>query len=203
MNKITIDENVKDFDIIPFENQLLLTTLSDDNCRFFNLNDHKEINNIYDSLSLLKLPNIIKSIQTQFTKDFITTFVPEEKYNAGSQNILFNGYVTYHSDNVLRYWLQTSFGFILLESLQLPENIEIFNFLVSFDKTLIVYNNKFEIYSLVKDNNGHRESVYLFSEDIQSTVKVKFVKKGIVKLQKSKEFDSKIINFSYFKQMGM
>ncbi|ORX51762.1 WD40 repeat-like protein [Piromyces finnis] len=204
MKKIVVDEEVKNFDIIPYENQLVLVTLSDNNCRFFNLTDSKEIDSIYNSLFLLKLPDIVRAIQTQFTKDFVTSFVSEEKYNESSQNILFNGYVTYHKDNILRYWLQTSYGFIFLESLPLPENIEIFDFLVSFDKTLIVYNNKFEIYSLEKDKSNCRDSIYPYSDSIHSTIKkTTFVKKGVVKLQKTKEFKSKIINFSYYKQMGI
>jgi len=153
VSKIDIDENITDFDIVPYEDKLLLATLNDVNCRFFRLVDNKEENFIYDDLSLLKLPDITKSIQTQFTKNFIINFISEEKYSENSENILFNGYVTYHKDSSMRYWLQTSYGFILLETLQLPENVKIFDFIVSYDKTLIIFDNKLEIYSFVKDND--------------------------------------------------
>jgi WD40 repeat protein len=195
VSKIDIDENITDFDIVPYEDKLLLATLNDVNCRFFRLVDNKEENFIYDDLSLLKLPDITKSIQTQFTKNFIINFISEEKYSENSENILFNGYVTYHKDSSMRYWLQTSYGFILLETLQLPENVKIFDFIVSYDKTLIIFDNKLEIYSFVKDNDTES------SNKDSSSKRVK-VKNGRVKLQKSKEFDSKIEDFSYYKQIG-
>lgn len=173
-----------------------MVTLSNKNCRFFSIQDNTEEVKLYDSLSLLNLPDIIKAIQTQFTKDFITSFISEEKYNDYSQNILFNGYVTYHKDNILRYWLQTSYGFTLLECLQLPKNINIFDFLVTYDKTIIVYNNKFEIYSLKK--TGTYGTVDLDKRKSATNEKL-----GAIQLQKSRLFGSKIIDFSYYKQMGM
>ncbi|KAG4088870.1 WD40 repeat-like protein [Neocallimastix lanati (nom. inval.)] len=198
ISKINIDENITDFDIVPYEDKPLLVTLTNKDCQFFRLEDNKEETFIYEDLSLLKLPDITKTIQTQFTKNFITNFISEEKYSESSENILFNGYVTYHKDNSMRYWLQTSYGFIFLEVLQLPKNIEIFDFLVSYDKTLIIYDNKFEIYSYIKENENENEG-----EESTKSRPSRRVKQGRVKLQKSKEFDSKIENFSYYKQMGI
>lgn len=197
VNSIKIDEKVNDFDIVPYENRPLLVTLGDNNCQFFNLEDRTEETFIYNSLTLLKLSEIIKAIQTQYTKDFITAFISEEKYEEYSENILFNGYVTYHKDHYLRYWLQTSYGFIFLESLQLPENIEIHDFLVSYDKTLIIYDNKFEIYSLIKNRKYDTIAVVEKNEPLENG------KDGMLKLQRTKVFDSKIESFTYYKQMGI